>query len=158
MAVEIPLSRGLVALVDDEDAEWLGRWRWTAHISRDAKPKIYAARCRRKGDDFDSALMHRMIMRAPRGVLVDHRSLDTLDNRRGNLRLASHSQNNCNIALRSDNTTGFKGVTRAGARFCAKIWFNNVGRHLGTFDTAEEAYAAYLKASAELHGEFARVA
>lgn len=89
---------------------------------------------------------------------VDHIDGDTLNNRIANLRLATHAQNLGNSKRRKDNTSGFKGVSadRSGARWRAQIKRNGRIAHLGTFDTPEEAHAAYVAAATELFGEFAR--
>jgi hypothetical protein len=90
---------------------------------------------------------------------TDHRDCDGLDNRWPNLREATSTQNKANTRRRRDNTSGFKGVTfnKRDRRFQARIKAGDRERHLGCFDTAEEAYAAYCAAAKEHFGEFARV-
>ena len=88
---------------------------------------------------------------------IDHIDGDKLNNLIANLRLATNSQNGANRGAPADNTSGYKGVSRAKQRWRAVISVKGRYRHLGTFGTAEEAYAAYCKAARELHGEFARV-
>lgn len=85
---------------------------------------------------------------------VDHINCDRMDNRWCNLREATHSQNRANIA--TWGSLGLKGVTQYGNRFMAKITKHGKYYYLGTFDSPEEAHAAYMKAARELHGEFAR--
>lgn len=90
--------------------------------------------------------------------LIDHRNGDGLQNRWLNLRHSDPSGNAANRAEGANNKLGIKGVYRAkcGKRFCAAI--NKDGRqcHLGTFDTAKEARAAYIGAAQVLFGVFAR--
>lgn len=93
----------------------------------------------------------------PEGV-IDHINGNPSDNRWANLRAASHLQNMQNAKRRRDNKSGFRGVNQNRSRWEARITANGKTQHLGTFDTPEEAHAAYAKASAELHGEFGRVA
>lgn len=90
---------------------------------------------------------------------VDHENRDGLDNRWDNLRRATPSQNGINRRLQSNSTTGFKGVClpTAKRRYTAHIKIRGKHRHLGCFDTAEEAAACYAEAAKELHGEFADV-
>ena len=57
------------------------------------------------------------------------------------------------VAPRKDNTSGFRGVTRNGDRWQARIWVHSKKTHLGTYATPEEASAAYWAAKAKLHGE-----
>lgn len=91
----------------------------------------------------------------PEGEL-DHINGDSLDNRIANLRLATTSQNQANRRINQNNASGFKGVCKLRARFRAKITREGQARHLGTFDTPEEAHAAYAAAAREHFGEFAR--
>lgn len=91
---------------------------------------------------------------------VDHWSLDTLDNRKENLRIATRSQNNCNRGMRKDNTSGFKGVTRhrfKSGYWIAQIMHHGKGYNLGHFPTKEQAAQAYREAALRMHGEFARI-
>lgn len=92
-------------------------------------------------------------------VRLDHRDGNALNNRWENLRYATQAQNMQNSRRRSDNQTGFKGVSfnRARGRFQAHISINRKSRYLGLFDTAEEAHAAYCAAAKEHFGEFARL-
>lgn len=97
----------------------------------------------------------------PDGI-VDHEDLDKDNNRIANLREATGSENAYNRPKSSLNTTGFKGVARYSkqytkAKYRAHIRAKGKRVFLGLFHTPEEAHAAYCKAAAELHGEFARV-
>jgi hypothetical protein len=90
--------------------------------------------------------------------LIDHINMDPSDNRFANLREATHSQNKANTLPHRDNTTGFKGVSRwKNGRYQANIRVGLKQKHIGTFDTAEEAAAAYAASAREHYGEFARV-
>jgi hypothetical protein len=89
---------------------------------------------------------------------IDHINGIRTDNRFSNLREATIHENGCNSRLPKNNKSGFKGVCfhRELGRWQAKIWVNRKQKHLGIFDTPEEAADAYDKAALELHGEFAR--
>lgn len=88
---------------------------------------------------------------------IDHINCDKTDTRFANLREASAHQNRCNLTGNRRNTSGFKGVSRAkGGRWQAHICCHRKQRALGTFDTPEQAHAAYALAAAELFGKFAR--
>ncbi|WP_431014550.1 HNH endonuclease signature motif containing protein [Bradyrhizobium pachyrhizi] len=87
---------------------------------------------------------------------VDHIDGCRTNNAIANLRLATSSENIANSKLRSDNTSGFKGVCRLGRKWRAKIAVRGRRISLGMFDTAEEAGAAYLAAAKTHFGEFAR--
>lgn len=86
--------------------------------------------------------------------LIDHINEDGADNRWSNLRLADESQNSWNARRRSDNKTGYRGVSKHGNRFCANIRIGGHRRYLGSFATAEKAAAAYAVASKAVRGEF----
>lgn len=89
---------------------------------------------------------------------VDHEDLDKANNAWCNLRPATDTQNEANKPLRSDNTTGYKGVYRGDGKFVAQIKIGGVKKYLGRFTSAEEAHAAYLCAANAEFGEFARAA
>lgn len=89
---------------------------------------------------------------------VDHRDCVKSNDRWDNLRLATTSQNGANTNKRSNNTSGYKGVTWARRR---KKWQAQIavrGKHLylGQFDSANAAAKAYAAAAVKYHGEFAR--
>jgi hypothetical protein len=88
-------------------------------------------------------------------MMAEHTDEDPLNNRRGNLREATNRQNQANQrSARADSTTGIRGVFRRGERFRSSIQIDGRRRTLGTFDTAEQAAAAYRIAHAEEYGEF----
>jgi hypothetical protein len=87
---------------------------------------------------------------------LDHINGDKTDNRICNLRLATPAENISNRGLQYNNSSGYKGVTRLkSGRWSANIRNDGCRNHLGTFDTAEQAHAAYCEAARDLHGEFA---
>lgn len=88
---------------------------------------------------------------------IDHINRIKDDNRWCNLREASRSQNNINSGMRKHNTSGLKGVFYRSDRpkkWQAKIGLNGRGKHLGYFNTKEEAHAAYLAAARANYGDF----
>lgn len=89
---------------------------------------------------------------------IDHENMVGSDNRMTNLREATVMENNRNRGPQSNNTTGFKGVTRDKntGRYQSKIMANKTTHYLGCFDTAEEAGAAYAAAAVIHHGAFGR--
>lgn len=87
---------------------------------------------------------------------IDHKDRDKLNNRDGNLRKATDSQNLANKKKPSNNTSGFKGVHPKRKKWCAQIRCGDQRVTLGSFSTPEEAHAAYVNAANEMFGEFAR--
>lgn len=151
MAKEIPLTQGKVAIVDDEDYEELAKHKWrfdgryATTVVKGSQYKIY---------------MHRLIINASKGELVDHKNRDRLDNRRDNLRIASYRENSANCKLHSHNTSGYKGVyrfTRGNKRWRAAVTFNDKQISLGYYDNPIDAAKAYNKKALELFGDYARI-
>jgi hypothetical protein len=94
----------------------------------------------------------------PLGMTIDHINGDKGDNRIANLRLATDSENSCYRPKKSNNTSGCKGVyQRENGKYRAVITSKKQKISLGTFNTKEEAYAAYCEAARRLHGEFAQL-
>ncbi|MDR3464182.1 MAG: HNH endonuclease signature motif containing protein [Beijerinckiaceae bacterium] len=89
-------------------------------------------------------------------ALIDHRDTNRANNRWGNLREASSSQNGANSSRPSTNTSGVKGVYRRGSRYIAQIASGGRRIYLGIFDDMESAAAAYAKAAQDEFAEFAR--
>jgi hypothetical protein len=156
MSKEIPLSQGRVAIVDDEDYEWLSQWKWC--ILGHGK---YAGRGERDGSGRQkSILMHREIMQTPQGQEVDHADGNHLNNVHANLRNCSHAENQCNQKPRVRNVTShFKGVSkrRQKTSWLAQIRYQGQTIYLGTYALEEDAAHAYDAKAKELFGEFARV-
>lgn len=153
---EIQLTRGKVTLVDDDNYDELMQFRWYAYHCL-INGAWYAQRS--IGSRLHSQLehMHRRIMKAPLDFEVDHRNLDTLDNRKENLRLATRQQNAANRRRQINNTSGFKGVSlfRRDNNFKAQIKVDGHKMHIGYFDTPEAAAHAYDAAALRYFGEFA---
>ncbi|MBX3541089.1 MAG: HNH endonuclease [Chelatococcus sp.] len=146
----------LYALIDDEDAERICRFDWEVIFRTDGKVAYARTNSTKVGKDHK--LLHRMVLRAPFGVAVDHANGDGLDNRKQNLRLATPSQNAANsfVQDREDKTSRFKGVSKSGSMWTALIVLEGNQQTLGSFDTEEAAARAYDAAAIRLFGEFAR--
>lgn len=92
----------------------------------------------------------------PDGFEIDHVNGDPFDNRIQNIRLATPSQNQWNKGVQSNNTSGYKGVSKNGSGWRIAIQLNGITKRMGGFRSAEEAAAAYAKLAKENHGAFAR--
>ncbi len=159
--IEIPLTRGYFAKVDDADAASVLSVRQTARSpagwSASVKPDgaVYAL-CGFKRDDgvWTTIRMHNFITG---WRFVDHINGDGLDNRRANLRPATHASNNRNRGGTRLNTSGYKGVTwhKRGRKWMAQIHHKGKHYHLGLFTDLTEAALAYDVAAADMFGEFA---
>lgn len=153
---EIPLTRGMVAFVDDADFDWLNQWKWYALKS--ASGVFYAARSIVK-PKRECILMHQEILKALGRLQGDHRNGDKLDNQRQNLRPATGRQNRANSFRRSDNTSGFKGVSWNPQRNMWRADIQEINKHrfLGHFYGIKIAAKAYDLAALKCFGEFAKL-
>lgn len=145
----IPLTKGMVAVVDDEDYERLSQFKWYAQSAPHGNH--YAAR-----KSTGKVYMHREIVR-PGQLHVDHINGDGLDNRRSNLRRCTRSQNLCNGRTRTDSASGHRGVHfhRASGLWVAYAKSNGktTARY---FKTKEQAVHARVDLAREVQGAFAR--
>jgi hypothetical protein len=164
--IEIPLSKrgkhagkytAIVDFIDDD----LASANWTAQSSHG---NVYAHRnYYDENGKVTRVLMHRVIMERelgypiPKGMEVDHINGIGTDNRRENLRLATNIQNSMNSKKPRTNKSGYKGVSfmAESNKWRATIKANGKLFYLGSFDTPEQAHAAYCDAADELHGDFA---
>ena len=152
MAQEVPLTRGLVALVDDDDYEFLAQWNWYATAQR------YARRGYRVRGEIVCVYIHSVLLHVPKGCKVDHINRNTLDNRRSNLRIATHQENGRNRGKHKLTSSQYKGVTwdKRIKKWKAIIKY---GRNitLGHFANEIDAARAYNTAAREYFGEFAAI-
>lgn len=155
---EIPLSKGKVALVDDEDFEIQGKFRWYTIVG---KYTWYAARHDPQGKGkYGQLLLHREILLAPTGMQVDHINRNGLDCRRSNMRLATNAQNSANHRKRRDNSSGHIGVYQSHGcinKWDAMIRVNGRTKFIGSFSSIEDAARARDAMALELYGEFANL-
>lgn len=148
----VPLTRGYEAIIDAVDVPLVEGRNW--HVL--GKPyRLYVAT--RDRTTRTKTYLHRVLLNAPVGVLVDHIDGNTLNNRRSNLRLATYTQNAQNTTRSPANTSGVVGVTWEARK---KVWRADIsmsgkGKFLGHFDTLEDAVAARRAAAARFFGEFA---
>ena len=142
----IPLTRGYIATVDDDDFAALSRITWHAHTN--GRNTVYARNSR--------IFMHRLILNDKKGQFVDHSDGNTLNNCRSNLRLCTTSDNSRN-RRKTRGQSRFKGVCRQRKKWNAAIHQNGRLKHLGNFILETDAALAYDKAARQLFGEFAAV-
>lgn len=158
----IPLTQGKVALVDDEDYEWLSRWKWSVKLKKYtcyAQRMVYKAELTKK---VYCIRMHREIMGLKPGDKrqVDHIDDNGLNNQRHNLRICSDQENKFNKRKLGKAVSIFKGVTYStGRRKCwrSRIKINKKEKHLGYFHNEHDAARAYNAAAIKYFKEFARL-
>jgi hypothetical protein len=143
MSKQIQLSQGKYAIVDDEDYECFIRFKW-----------LYTKR------GYASAgfnLMHRVVIGALDGEIVDHIDGDKLNNQKSNLRVCTLAENQWNTSVRIKNKSGFKGIYAHQGKWAARIRCNGGRFYLGVFSCPIEAAKAYNSAAIQYHGEFANL-
>lgn len=155
---EIQLTQGVVAIVDAADFERLVAFKW--HVTPRSR-KVQAQYARRRDPLTGKHIwMHREVIGAPVGVVVDHINRNSLDNRRQNLRLCTARENGINRTSSGRAGHGFRGVKRVNepghsVRYAAMITSRGKRLERGYFKTPREAALHYDKLAIELHGEFA---
>lgn len=150
----LPLSTGGVTLIDDEDYDYLSKWTWRAmksgHVYRVTRDKP-------KNGQYGkmiTILMHRVVMGAINGQIVDHSNRIPADNRKVNLRFCSHRQNMRNQKLSKRNTSGYKGVYKAGKNWRAVIVLDGKDTHLGVYATPVQAAVAFNERAMRIDPEY----
>jgi hypothetical protein len=145
----IPLTGGFHAYVDAEDYEEVNQWRWRAHSGG------YAVRWE-KGKLI---LMHRQIMKPPKGMVVDHVNGNGYDNTRANMRNVTHRENMHNMRKHAGTASIYKGVVRGkrAGTWYARIGWGGAHATAGPFEDEAEAARAYDRLAVELFGEIVRL-
>jgi len=155
---KIPLGESLFTIVDPDVFYQLNKFHW---VPRKHHGKIYAVSFfNEPAKSTKIRSMHRVIMNPSPNLLVDHKNLNTLDNTRTNLRLATRSQNMFNRKkIKSETSSRFIGVcfNKRSKKWCAYINVEGKRIWLGTFDNEIDAALAYDAAAKKYHGEFARL-
>ena len=129
----LPLSRNLLAIIDNEDYAYLSRWKWYCNAYGYAERTAYVNGKRR------NVRLHSLLLPPKSGFVVDHVNQNRLDNRRMNLRYATKRQNAINSKLRCTNTSGVTGVAKSHKKWEAYGTIDRHYYHLGRFADFNEA-------------------
>lgn len=154
----IPLSNGMFTVIDLVDYEKISGRKW--HALHGWRNKTWYAQCNLYDADTkaeSSCALHRFLMNAASGEMVDHKDGDGLNNRRDNLRIATRSQNSQNSTKRKNCSSQFKGVcwyppTR---KWVGQLRVAGKRIYLGYFQNEQAAARAYDAAAIKYFGEFA---
>jgi len=135
-----------IALIDIRDIEKVKKYKW--HISGTGYVSHKSTKT--------SLLLHRYITDCPKGKVIDHANHNRLDNRRSNLRICTQKQNARNQSIRTDNSSGYKGV-RWHPQWGWQAYIADKGKqvHVGWYKTKEEAIKARMRRANEFYGGFA---
>lgn len=151
MVKHIPLTQGELAIVDDEDYEFINQWNWQYNNG-------YACRQQRNKGTRKKIYMHRVLSDSKEGEVTDHINFDKLDNRKSNLRKTDYKGNRVNTKS-IGGTSLFKGVRHRSSNhgFSAQITNDGKQLELGTYEKEEDAALAYNRKAIELFGKLAHL-
>ena len=144
----VKLTKGMFALVDDDDYELVIRYRWHAL-------KVYKTWYARGCVEGEIIYLHRFLLGLKPGEKGDHKDRNGLNNCRNNLRICTMSQNQGNRGINHGSKSGFKGVTRNKNTWIASIFDGGRSVYLGTSDDRVELAKKYDAAAIAKFGEFA---
>lgn len=150
----IKLTNGYSAMVDDDDYEKLSVYTWRGFKSF---KNIYAVTTQKVNGRLTSILMHRLILNAEKGKMIDHKDNYGLNNQKNNLRFCTNSENQKN--KRASGVSKYLGVSwhKRTKKWLAHICIDKKQKHLGLFVEEKEAAICYNKYAIEHHKEFARI-
>jgi hypothetical protein len=163
---EIQITQGKVALVDDEDFNWLSEHKWCALnlAKKNQTPRWYVVYSRAipgggHNGKKELVYMHRLIMGIAKGdsKKIDHKDHDPFNNQKNNLRVCDHSQNMRNRS--SHGSSKYLGVSwdNSSNKWRAQITSYGNSKFLGCFVIEEDAAKCYNEYAERLHGEFANL-
>lgn len=140
------------ATIDAEDADKVRGSKWRLDIKRKTSEATHYAATGRS----PKIMLHRAVMGAKLGEIVDHVDGDGLNNRKENLRICNISENTANWhRLRSK----YRGVYyhKATKKWAAEIYQQRKKYYIGLFGTPEDAARAYNQKAVELRGTAAKL-
>jgi hypothetical protein len=154
----VPLTKGLFALVDEQDFSVVSDFTWSASLPSKRSTPYAAAWSKGVTSKTRKIYMHRFLLGFPVGG-VDHVNGNSLDNRRANLRRCNQSQNSANRRKGTATSSKFKGVCRHRNKWKAQIGGAQGVRtkYLGVFEDEEDAARAYDEVATAVFGEFAKI-
>jgi hypothetical protein len=150
----IELTRGKSAMVDDEDFEYLSQWKWFCSSGGYAVRSVWA------NGKVQAIYMHREIVGAGSGQVVDHKDGNRVNNQRSNLRGCTSLNNNANRKKSKGKSSQYKGVSYFALsphHWMTRIKKKNKQVFIGYFENERHAALAYDLWAKDLHGEYARL-
>ena len=138
-------ENGAEMMFDVSDLELVSAYPW--HIDSLGYPRAWTG-------DEETRLHRLLIPCVPDGLVVDHINRNKMDNRRANLRVVTQKENNQNITVHKNNTSGVSGVffDKRAKRWRAQISRDGKTTHVGIFDCFDDAVAARKDAEKKFYG------
>jgi len=155
--INSPYGLQKYALIDDEDYELVHRYRWGVRTHR-RKEGCWAYPFAYDPKTLDGHYLHRLVMRATKGQVVDHINGNPFDSRKQNLRLCTTAENSRNRPkYKAETTNNYKGVfkTKSGKKYMALLRINREHFKFGPFENEVFAALVYDMAALHYHGRFA---
>ena len=152
----IKLTRGQYTIVDVEDFERLNQYEW--HCTHGDYAKRVVPNKSGKGSKQAGVYMHRLVCPAPDGMFVDHINRNPLDNRKANLRPATHKQNVWNRKfVRKGGKTRYNGIRwdKNKQKWQVRLTIDGRRESFGYYADEVEAAKAYDRVAKQHRGEFA---
>lgn len=151
----------MVAIVDDEDFDLVNTYKWQSE-AHGRGFRVFRERKIKDPKDFPKKIfLHRFILKAKKGQIIDHIDGNALNNQRSNLRLCTHSQNTMNGPSRIGSSSRFLGVSKRifknSVKWKAQIQHNGKNHHIGVYENETEAALVYNVAASFAFREFARL-
>lgn len=160
---EIILTKGKIALVSDEDFEYVNQWKWCTHVGKSgfyAKRNIHFPKDE-NGKRLQKTIFMHSIIGNRIGIIgiIDHKDRNPLNNTRDNLRSSSNSQNGANRKSKRNSTSQYLGVHLQSKynKWIASMTYEKKIVYIGCYSKEEEAAKAYDEKAKELHGNFANL-
>ena len=155
MSKIIPLTQGQFTIVDDEDYEYLNKWKWQAYKPANSYRNYYALRRHRQNGIQQVIRMHNVLLPPTKGKQVDHKDGNSLNNCKSNLRHCTFAQNQYNRHPNINSSSKYKGVAWNKAVekwqvYCGVIYY-------GVYENEEDAALKYNYEAKRKFGQFARL-
>jgi len=150
----IKLTQNKVAFVDDEDFEYLNKFKWYAQKGGNT---FYAVRNEYLNGKHKQIRMHRVVLSVlDKKIMVDHADRNGLNNTKLNLRLCDNAENQWNTGLSICNTSGIKGIDYDKSRNKWRVQLRHKGRKytFGRFINLQDAINVYNRKVKELRNKF----
>jgi len=146
---EIPLTQGKVAIVDDEDFEWISDVKW--HLAKTRNNSLYYAKTDLVIDGKRTSIrMHQAVVgRAPQDFVFDHINGNGLDNRKENLRIVTRNSNCLNRHSSKPRARNGAVWEKQRNKWKVRITINGKTLYLGLYDdktVAEHVYQGAIEA------------
>ncbi len=132
--MNIELTQGKTAIIDDDDYDLVKNYKWCA-VTHD-KGRIFYACAWVNGKRIK---MHKLIMDCPQKMVIDHIDHDGLNNKRENLRQLTKRGNRWNSLPNRNSKSGLKYVTKFKDKWQSRVMREGKRVFLGNYDTPEEA-------------------